>query len=85
METAAVLSLVAAGFRLFVQGDPDDPESLIYVRHRGNAADLIRVYGTDQCEAVRLVHRGMTRQTEGTTPEVVSTVLGWSGLDIWGR
>lgn len=81
----ALLKLVAEGFRLFVLGDPEEPESLVYVRERGHARDLIRVYGPDECEAVRMVHQRLTRQTDGTTPQVVTAVLSWSGLDVWGR
>lgn len=80
----AILELVAAGFRMFPLGDPDCPESLVYMRERGHARDMIRVYGPDECEAVRMVHRTLTRQAEGATPQVVTAVLGWSGLEVWG-
>ncbi|TWP49134.1 hypothetical protein FKR81_26060 [Lentzea tibetensis] len=82
---SAILELVAAGFRMFPLGDPDCPESLVYMRERGHARDMIRVYGPGECEAVRMVHRTLTRRTEGTTQQVVTVVLGWSVLDVWGR
>ncbi|GLZ29830.1 hypothetical protein Lesp02_20200 [Lentzea sp. NBRC 105346] len=74
---AALLDLVSTGFRMFVVGDPAGPDAVVYVRTRRELRDMIVVHGPDECEAVRMIHRAMTRQVEGTTPEVVATVLGW--------
>jgi len=74
---AAVRSLMAAGFRRFVIGDPDLPEALVYVRAGVGTRDLIQVHAAHECEAVRMVGRMMVRQIEGTTAEVVAAVLRW--------
>jgi len=84
----ALLALVATGFRAISIGDPAAPESLVYLRQQHEVRDMVRVYGPDECEAVRMAESRMVKQTVGTTPDVVMTVLSWPniittpGLDI---
>lgn len=85
---AALRALIATGFRAFSIGDPAAPESIVYLRQQLEVRDMIRVYGPDECEAVRMADRRMVTQTVGTTPDVVMAVLSWPniittpGLDI---
>lgn len=76
----ALRTLVATGFTAVSIGDPAAPESLVYLRQQHEVRDMIRVYGPDECEAVRMADRRMVTQTVGTTPDVVMTVLSWPNI-----
>jgi hypothetical protein len=76
----ALRTLIAIGFRAFSIGDPAAPESIVYLRQHLDVRDMIRVYGPDECEAVRMAERRMVTQTIGTTPDVVMAVLAWPNI-----